>query len=152
MHAYAQIRRLCESLTQKCPEGEAFERLLSEPSHVLARMARDIGAPDMVEKSLDHPMQVRAVYPVAVSSPEQAIPPDQARLTWSEVPGLPHAGARALGSRRASFPPGQSLPDQTPMPCTALFCCLVCCLNRLVPYNCSQTGHCSTPHQFYLLP
>ena len=53
-----QIRRLCLTLDQPCPEGEAYEAFVSHPEHVLARLARDIGAPDVVEKSLDHPMQV----------------------------------------------------------------------------------------------
>jgi hypothetical protein len=54
-----QIKRLCLSLTEPSPEGEELEAFLAEPSHVLARISRDISRPDVVVKNLDHPMQVR---------------------------------------------------------------------------------------------
>ena len=53
-----QIRRLCQSLTEKAPEGEALEAFLANPNHILARMSRDISAPDVAAASLDKPMQV----------------------------------------------------------------------------------------------
>ncbi len=63
MHACgAQIRRLCLTLEQPCPEGEAFEVFMNSSEHVLARLARDIGARDVVEKNLDHAMQVRWLW------------------------------------------------------------------------------------------
>ncbi len=55
-----QIRRLCLSLKDPCPEGEAMEAFLTNPDHVLARMSRDISRPDVAVKNLDHPMQVRS--------------------------------------------------------------------------------------------
>lgn len=53
-----QIRRLCLSLKEVCPEGEALEAMLSNPDHVLSRISRDISRPDVAVKSLTHPMQV----------------------------------------------------------------------------------------------
>ncbi|CAL8464659.1 g4194 [Coccomyxa elongata] len=53
----AEIRRLCLSLKDPCPEGEAMEAFLANPDHVLARVSRDISRPDVAIKNLDHPMQ-----------------------------------------------------------------------------------------------
>lgn len=53
-----QIRRLCLSLKDPCPEGEAMDVFLANPDHVLARVSRDISRPDVAIKNLDHPMQV----------------------------------------------------------------------------------------------
>lgn len=53
-----QIRRLCLSLKETCPEGAALEAMLANPENVLSRICRDISTPDVAVKSLLHPMQV----------------------------------------------------------------------------------------------
>ena len=55
-----QIRRLCDSLTEKSPEGEELDAFLADPSHVLARIARDVSYPSDAIKNFERPMQVRA--------------------------------------------------------------------------------------------
>ena len=55
-----QIRRLCNSLTEKSPEGEELDDFLADPSHVLARIARDVSYPDEAIKNFERPMQVHA--------------------------------------------------------------------------------------------
>lgn len=55
-----QIRRLCDSLTEKSPEGEDLDAFLADPSHVLARIARDVSNPDEAIKNFERPMQARA--------------------------------------------------------------------------------------------
>ena len=53
-----QIRRLCDSLVEESPEGEELDDFLAEPSHVLARIARDVSYPDEAIKNFERPMQV----------------------------------------------------------------------------------------------
>ena len=60
MVSVLQIRRLCDSLTESSPEGEELDDFLAEPSHVLARIARDVSYPDEAIKNFERPMQVRA--------------------------------------------------------------------------------------------
>ena len=55
-----QIRRLCDSLIEKSPEGEELDDFLADPSHVLARIARDVSYPNEAIKNFERPMQVRA--------------------------------------------------------------------------------------------
>ena len=79
----AQIRRLCLTLEDPCPEGEAYEAFMTHPEHVLARLARDIGKPDVVEKSLDHPMQVPTVPRFSCTVPLPSTPrPGPESIAW----------------------------------------------------------------------
>ncbi|KAK9904717.1 hypothetical protein WJX75_001194 [Coccomyxa subellipsoidea] len=52
-----EIRRLCLSLKETCPEGAALEAMLANPENVLSRICRDISTPEVAVKSLLHPMQ-----------------------------------------------------------------------------------------------